>query len=304
VRYKSILITGGTGTFGQAFVERALSDDLADRIVIFSRDEKKQQDMQAQFGDSRLRFLLGDVRDRERLTRAFQGVEAVITAAALKQIQRSGSEADEYYKTLCGGALNVIEAAHRADVKKVVALSSDKAAAASTPYGSFKYTAEFLFIGGCIWGPAKFAMCRYGNILGSRGSVLEIWKRQREAGQPLTLTDPEMTRFWMPIEHAVDLVLLALERMNGGEIFIPKDVQRGKVITLMRTAHPEAEVEIIGKRSYEKRHEVLCAPEEVDRLHDCGDVYVLTPMHVRWEPGPYGMDAPLVPADFQYRSDG
>jgi UDP-N-acetylglucosamine 4,6-dehydratase len=133
--------------------------------------------------------------------------------------------------------------------------------------------------------------------------VLEIWERQQREGKPLTITDPEMTRFWMPVDAAVDLVLLALERGRGGEIFIPKHVERGKVLTLMRTTFPQADFEVVGKRSYEKRHEELVSPEEIDRLRDAGGCYVLHPLHVRWEPGPYGAVFPLVGEDFQYRSD-
>jgi UDP-N-acetylglucosamine 4,6-dehydratase len=299
----TLLITGGTGTFGHAFTRRVLDDDLFKRVAILSRDEKKQAGMSREFGDSRLRFYLGDVRDRPRLERAFRGTDAVVHAASYKQVDRSGMDADEFYKTICLGALNVVEAAHAAGVKKVVALSTDKAVASATPYGSFKSAAEWLFIGGNAWGPAKFASCRYGNIVNSRGSVLEIWREKIACGLPLPVTDPEMTRFWLTIEQAVDLVLLALERMNGGEIFIPKNVKRSSVLDLARAWYPIAEIEIVGKRSYEKMHEVLVADEEVDRLRDCGDCYVLLPLHVRWEPRPYGEDAPGVGVGFRYRSD-
>jgi UDP-N-acetylglucosamine 4,6-dehydratase len=299
----TLLITGGTGTFGYAFARRVLDGGLAERVAILSRDEKKQADMARAFDDPRLRFYLGDVRDKERLERAFQGVDAVVHAASFKQVDRSGLDADEFFKTICLGALNVVEAAHRAGVKKVAALSTDKAVESVTPYGSFKSAAEWLFISGCSWGPAKFAMCRYGNIVNSRGSVLEIWREKVACGLPLPITDPTMTRFWLTIEQAVDLVLLALDRMNGGEIFIPKGVKRSSVLDLARAWYPTAEIEVVGKRSYEKMHEVLVADEERDRLRDCGDCYVLLPLHVRWEPRPYGEDGAGVGVDFQYRSD-
>ena len=303
--YKNILITGGTGTFGNAFTERMLTDNLAERVTIFSRDEKKQLDMRVKFNDARLRFILGDVRDVAKLERAFCGTECVVHAASLKMVQRSGVDADEFFKTICLGSKNVIDAAHKAGVKKVVALSTDKACAPTTPYGIFKAVSEALFVHGNTWGDCRFCCTRYGNISGSRGSVLELWAGQAAQGKPLTITDDEMTRFWMPIHQAVDLVLLALERMGGGEIFIPKHVTKSRVIQFASMHFPGSEIEVTGeKRSYEKTHEWLVAPEEADRCHDCGDVYVLTPMHIRWSPGPYGLDFPLVERGFCHGSRG
>lgn len=301
----TILITGGTGTFGNAFTEHILSNRLADRVIIFSRDEKKQQEMRARFADPRLRFYLGDVRDRRRLRRAFAGVDAVVHAAALKQVDRSALDIMEFIATNAIGTKNVLEVAHDCGVGKVVVLSTDKACASITPYGATKALAEWQAVAANIYGPTRSCAVRYGNIIGSRGSVLELWQRQAESGKPLVITDDQMTRFWMPIEDAVKLVLLALERTGGGEIFIPYCVKRGKVIQLAARHFPGSEIIVTGeKRSYEKIHEELVTPEEVDRCHDCGDVYVLAPMHVRWEPGPWGVDYPLVAPDFQYRSDG
>jgi len=298
-----ILITGGTGTFGQAFTQHALTHNLYERIVILSRDEKKQQEMRNRFNDDRLRFLLGDVRDCERLTRAAQGVDAIIAAAALKRIERSGQETDEFHKTNVMGSHNIVKAAILARVPKTVFLSSDKACAPSTPYGASKAMMEWFAIAANSWGNSRFSCTRYGNILDSRGSVLELWRDKAERGLPLQITDPNMTRFWMSIQDAVDLVLLALERMNGGEIFIPKGVDRGNIGSLINKHYPGREIEIIGKRSYEKQHEVLVSIDEADRLHDCGDVYALLPEHVRWEPRPYGEDMPGVEEGFEYRSD-
>lgn len=307
--YGNLLITGGTGSFGHAFTGRVLADDLAERVTILSRDEVKQAQMKVQFNDSRLRFFLGDVRDRARLVRAFQGVDVVAHAAALKRVDRSGEAFDEFLKTNVVGAMNVIEACHVAGVEKCMALSTDKAVSSTTPYGASKAVAEWLFIGGNAWGQCRFSLVRYGNVLGSRGSVLETWAEQYAAGKPLAITDPTMTRFWLGIEDAVDLALLALGRMRGGEVFIPKRLGEGgcitssKIVDLARSRWPGAEFEVTGKRSYEKWHEVLVADEERDRLRDLGDVYVLLPMHVRWEPLPYGFAGKPVGAEFRYRSD-
>ena len=300
---RNLLITGGTGSFGNAFTERVLNDNFFDRIVIFSRDEKKQQEMRRRFNDSRLRFFLGDVRDRERLTRAFCGVDYVVHAAALKQVDRSGEAFDEFVKTNALGSLNVVRAAHLAGVQKVVGLSTDKACAPSTPYGVSKATMEWLFVGGSAWGDCRFCCTRYGNIINSRGGVMEIWQNQVNAGQKITITDPTMTRFWMTLEQSVNLVLLALDRMRGGEIFVPKDIKRGSIDELVTSYFPDHPSYVIGKRSYEKQHERLIAREEADRVRDCGDVYVIQPLHVRWAPEPYGADMPSVPDGFEYRSD-
>ncbi len=301
---RSILITGGTGSFGHAFVSRALSENLYDRVAVLSRDEKKQQEMAAEFEhDERLRFYLGNVRNKDRLIRAFRDVHTVVHAAALKQVTRSGEAFDEFMTTNYFGSKNVVGACHEAGVKKCVFLGTDKSVSSSTPYGTSKQAAEWLFVAANAWGPCKFACTRYGNVLRSRGSVLETWQRQAEAGEPLTVTDPGMTRFWMEIGESVDLVLLALDRMNGGEIFVPYNLARGRIDELLRRFHPDAYVTTIGKRSYEKTHERLIAKEEVDRVRDCGDVYVVLPMHVRWEPRPYGEAYQAVAADFEYRSD-
>jgi UDP-N-acetylglucosamine 4,6-dehydratase len=304
--YDTLLITGGTGSFGRAFTRRLLEGSLARRVVIFSRDEKKQGDMRADFNDERLRFYLGDVRDRDRLRRAFRNVEAVIHAAALKQVDRSALDIMEFKRTIIDGTENVIEAAHDCGVAKVITLSTDKAVESVTPYGSCKSVAEWLTIAGNVYGDTRSCAVRYGNILGSRGSVLETWQRQRDNGEALTITSLEMTRFWLDIGEAVDLVLLALERTGGGEVFIPKGVGRSSVADLARAHFPGVGFNVIGKRCYEKTHEALVAAEEADRLRDCGDVYVLLPhpATVRWRPGPWGASGSPVGAGFSYRSDG
>ena len=299
------LVTGGTGTFGRAFARRVLDDGLVERLIVYSRDEYKQARMEAEFqSDPRLRFYLGDVRDRDQLRRAFSGVDTVVHCAALKRVDRSALDVMEFIKTNVLGTMNVIEAAHDRNVGRVVVLSTDKAVESVTPYGACKAIAEWLAIAGNVYGDTHICAVRYGNIMNSRGSVLEAWQRQHDADEPLTVTDDHMTRFWLRIEQAVDLVLLALDRMGGGEIFIPKDVDRGRVIDFALRYFPDAEFVETGKRSYEKIAEVLVAAEETDRLVDCGDCYVLQPMHVRWEPGPYGVTCGSpVGEDFQYRSD-
>jgi UDP-N-acetylglucosamine 4,6-dehydratase len=298
----TLLITGGTGTFGRAFATHALTNNLYSRIVILSRDEKKQSDMRAEFNDSRLRFLLGDVRDVNRLEMALRGVDHIIHAAALKQVDRSALDIIEFINTNVNGTRNVIRVAHECSVKKIVVLSTDKACASTTPYGATKSLAEWLAIAGNVYGPTRSCAVRYGNIVGSRGSVLETWEKQHIQEKSITITDEHMTRFWMTIKQAVRLVLLALDRMGGGEIFIPRQVNSSSVLDLARSCYPYAYITQTGKRSYEKIHEMLVSPEERDRLRNCGDVYVLLPEHVRWEPGPYGTDGVPVPPDFQYRS--
>lgn len=300
----TLLITGGTGSFGRAFTAHALTNNLCDRITVLSRDEKKQSDMRAEFNDSRLRFLLGDVRDIERLILALQGIDIVIHAAALKQVDRSALDIIEFINTNVNGTRNVVRACHWNDVKKLVVLSTDKACASSTPYGATKSLAEWLAIAGNVYGPTRSCAVRYGNIIGSRGSVLETWEYQYEQSHHITITDTSMTRFWMDIGEAIKLVLLALDRMGGGEIFIPRDVLFENVASFARQWWPDAYVTVTGKRSYEKIHEMLVSPEERDRLRDCGDVYVLLPEHIRWEPGPYGTEGEPVPDDFEYRSGG
>ena len=306
----TLLITGGTGTFGHAFTKRVLDDNLAERVRIYSRDEYKQARMAEEFGgDPRLRFFLGDVRDREQLHRALAGVDIVVHAAAYKRIDRSALDIMAFLAVNVIGTANVIDMANARKVKKVVFLSSDKACASSTPYGACKSLAEWLAVNSNVLSPTRVVVTRYGNILDSRGSLLETWRKQAEAGEPLTVTDCRMSRFWMTIEEAVDLVLLALARGRGGEVFIPKGVARGKVVELLQERYPDTRVVEVGKRAYEKLTEELVSAEEVDRLVDCRDCYVLLPHPslVRWEPGPYGMgrwEGVPVPAHFTYRSDG
>ena len=302
--WDKLMITGGTGTFGRAFTRRVLDDNLASRIVIFSRDECKQEQMRVDFNnDARLRFRMGDVRNYDRLVLAMDGVEAVVHAAALKRVDRSADDLAEFIATNVTGTQNVIMAAHATGVKRVVVLSTDKAVNAVTPYGATKALAEWIAVLYNVYGPTRSCAVRYGNIVGSRGSVLETWHNQVASGCAISIVDPQMTRFWLPVERAVDLVLLALRRTGGGEVFIPKDVPRSTVMDLARQHFPDAPYRVTGKRAYEKTHETLVSGEEVDRLRDVGDCFVLLPHTTRWEPGPYGVTCGSpVGESFQYRS--
>jgi len=256
---KTILVTGGTGSFGRHFVKRMLSQHNPKKLIVFSRDELKQSEMAREFPDERLRFFIGDVRDKERLRRAFDGVDYVIHAAAMKQVPACEYNPFEAIKTNVLGAQNIINAAIDCKVKKVLALSTDKAVAPVNLYGATKLCAEKLFITGNAYVPADqetaFSVVRYGNVAGSRGSVIPLFKSLAHTGR-LPITDERMTRFWLTLEDAVRIVLDGLETMKGGETFIPQ-LPSFKVTTLARAIAPECEFDIIGIRQGEKLHESL-----------------------------------------------
>jgi UDP-N-acetylglucosamine 4,6-dehydratase len=257
----SILLTGGTGTAGHAFVRRALREG-ARRVVIFSRDELKQSVMSHQFSDNRLRFFIGDVRDRDRLRIALQGVDHVIHAAALKQINIGEYNPSEFIKTNILGTENVLFAAADVGVKKVILLSSDKAAAPVTLYGSTKSVAEHLVRAGQSYNPTgtKFAALRYGNVAGSRGSVIPIWRGLIRAGvTELPVTHPECTRFFFRIEDAVDFALWSLQHMQGGELFVPL-MPSFRIVDLVEAMR--ATYKVTGTRGVEKLHESMISQEE------------------------------------------
>jgi len=276
----SILITGGTGSFGRHCVNTLLEHTNARRIIVFSRDELKQSQMQSALADrdnGRLRFFIGDIRDVKRLQRAFQGVDFVIHAAALKQVPLLESNPWEAVRTNIEGTQNVINAAIDQDVKKVLLISTDHAAHPANLYGATKLCAEKLVIRGNEYAAERtlFSAVRYGNILGSRGSLSKLVADQRTTGT-VHLTHPDMTRFWITLPQGVALVLNALERMRGSEIFIPK-IPSMRVKDLLTTLAPECELKIIGIRQGEKLHEVLITPEEGRRALDIGDAYVVYP---------------------------
>lgn len=290
----SILITGGTGTAGHAFVARALQDG-ASRVCVFSRDECKQAAMRQKFQDSRLRFFLGDIRDRDRVRVALQGVDYVIHAAALKQVPAGEYNPSEFIKTNILGTENVLFSAAEVGVKKVLLLSSDKAAAPVTLYGSTKSVAEHLVRAGQSYNPTgtKFAALRYGNVAGSRGSVIPVWRNLiRQGARTVPVTHPEMTRFFFLITDAVDFALWALKNMDGGELYVPRmaSFRILDLVTAMRV-RPE----IIGIRGIEKVAEVMITSEESRYFRSCQGRYVRHP------------DAHTVgdalPEGWEYRSD-
>lgn len=298
-----ILVTGGTGSFGQAFVHRLLADRPDCTVCVYSRDELKQYDMAGAFGqDPRLRFFLGDVRDRDRLTRAMHGIDLVVHAAALKQVPICEFNPAEAVKTNIAGSQNVVDAAIDAGVPRTVALSTDKAVNPVNLYGATKLCAEKLFVHGNVYAGARdirFSCVRYGNVMGSRGSVIPLFRRQAASGV-LTITDRRMTRFWLSLDQAVELVLHAAEAMEGGEIFVPR-IPSMRIVDLARALAPAARIDEIGRRPGEKLHEVLLTAEESLSSRDCGQHYVLTP-DAGGEP-PDTVAGRALPEGFVYSSD-
>lgn len=264
----SVLVTGGTGSFGKRVVARLLGETAVRRVVVYSRDELKQSDMalDPRFQDERIRFFIGDVRDQARISRAFDGINYVIHAAAMKQVPAAEYNPFEAVKTNIIGAQNVIECAIDRGISKVIALSTDKAANPINLYGATKLCSDKLFIAGNVYAGAKetrFSAVRYGNVVGSRGSVVPLFLRMRHAGS-LPITDPRMTRFWITLGQGVDFVLRSLADMGGGEIFVPK-IPSMRVVDLARVIAPQAKLETIGIRPGEKLHEVM-VPEDDARV--------------------------------------
>jgi UDP-N-acetylglucosamine 4,6-dehydratase len=279
---KSILITGGAGAFGRAFVRRALEDG-ASRVAILSRDEVKHASFRAELNDDRTRFLSGDVRNYDRLVEAMRGVEIVVHAAAMKRIENCESDPAEAVATNVDGTLNVARAAIAAGVEKAVLTSTDKAASPNTLYGATKLCAERIWNASNVYSagtPTRFASTRYGNVLGSTGSVVPTWRKQRGTGT-ITVTDRRMTRFFMSMDDAVDLVVLALEKMRGGEVFVPK-LKRAEITSLAKAVAPECEIREVGIRPGEKIHETLISDDEARQTWDCGSHYVIEPAERTW----------------------
>jgi len=274
---KVILVTGGTGSFGKNFIKHLCVNSRAKKIIIFSRDELKQSQMRQEIKDERLRFFLGDVRDLPRLQRAFSGVDIVIHAAALKQVPTLEYNPFEAVKTNILGSQNVIDAAIDQKVEKVILISTDKAAQPINLYGSTKLCAEKLFINGNAYSgvDTKFSCVRYGNVVGSRGSIVDILKGTTDTNK-VYITHEEMTRFWLPINDSFNLVLFALNYMQGGEIFIPK-VYSMKIIDVFESLAPNAEKVIIGIRPGEKMHEILITPEEARHTVDFNNYFIILP---------------------------
>jgi len=300
MKNRKVLITGGTGSFGHAFVRTILKSDVG-RVLVFSRDEQKHEAMQAEFPDDRLRFFIGDVRDLPRLRRACAGVDILIHAAALKIVPIGEYNPSEAIKTNVMGAMNVVDAALDMGIEKVVGLSSDKSVSAVNLYGATKACAEKLFIQGNSYSGAsktRFACVRYGNVAGSRGSVQLLWKKQREHGQ-ITITDANMTRFWMTIDEAVSLVLKALQKMKGGEVFIPI-LPSMRIGDLAEAMAPDCAQVITGIRPGEKLSECLLSIDEARHSIRKDGHLIILPEHQFWAAGYEG--EPL-PEGFSYSSD-
>ena len=300
---KSVLVTGGTGSFGKKIVGRLLSETNARKVIVFSRDELKQYEMQQRYrGESRIRFFIGDVRDYERLFRAFDGVDYVVHAAALKQVPAAEYNPFEAVKTNINGAQNIIEAAINQRVDRVIALSTDKACSPVNLYGATKLVSDKLFISGNAYSGAhrtRFAVVRYGNVVGSRGSVVPLFRDLAASGR-LPITDARMTRFWITLDQGVSFVMDSLERMHGGELFVPK-IPSTKVVDLAKAIAPECEIDVIGIRPGEKLHEEMIAVHDARRTVDMGTYYIVQPDMEWWHTEP--ADGCPVPEGFHYSSD-
>jgi UDP-N-acetylglucosamine 4,6-dehydratase len=300
---KSILVTGATGSFGNRFVARILKDHKPKKVVVFSRDELKQSQMVERFPNANIRFLLGDIRDAQRLQRAFQGIDVVIHAAALKQVPALEYNPFEAVQTNVIGAENIINAAIDAGVERVVALSTDKAVNPVNLYGATKLCMEKLFVAGNSYAAGKktrFSAVRYGNVVGSRGSVVPLFLDKRKTGE-LPVTDDRMTRFWITLDQGVDTVLFALKNMHGGEIFVPK-IPSMKITDLAKAIAPKCKLKIVGIRPGEKLHETMLTEEESARSSDAGAYYVIKPLFPWWDASNWNGGKP-VPAGFRYSSD-
>jgi UDP-N-acetylglucosamine 4,6-dehydratase len=301
---ESILVTGGTGSFGKKFVEIMLRDYQPQRLVVFSRDELKQHEMRASGIDHpSLRYFIGDVRDAERLKRALAGVTVIVHAAALKQVPACEYNPFEAILTNIMGGRNVIDAALDQGVRRILGLSTDKAVNPINLYGATKLCAEKVFVQANAYAGLKntrFSCARYGNVVGSRGSVIPVFLEQRRRGK-ITITDPRMTRFWLTLEQGVRFVIRCLEQMHGGEIFVPK-IPSMRLLDLAETVAPGCQVEYIGIRPGEKLHEVLVSEYESRQTLETEDMYVIQPSHPWWKLENWVNAKPLREG-FRYSSD-
>ena len=279
-----ILVTGGTGSFGKKFIKILLEEKQPKKVIIFSRDELKQHEMQVGgYNQANLRYFIGDIRDRERLLRALHGVDIVVHAAALKQVPACEYNPMEAIKTNIMGTANVVEAALDAGVKKVLMVSTDKAVSPANLYGATKLAAEKLTIQSNAYAggsATRFSCVRYGNVVGSRGSIVPLFLKQR-AGGKITVTDDRMTRFWLSLDQGVRFVIACIEQMEGGEVFIPK-IPSTKVVDLAKAIAPNAEIEIIGIRPGEKLHEMLISEDEARHTIELDKMFVVQPAEATW----------------------
>jgi len=300
---QTILVTGGTGSFGQKFTKILLEEYKPKKLIIFSRDELKQSQMQELFPSSEIRFFLGDVRDLSRLMRAFYGVDVVVHAAALKQIPTLEYNPFEAIKTNIIGTQNVVEAAIEREVSKVVVLSTDKAVNPINLYGATKLCAEKISIDGNAYSGIKgtrISCVRYGNVVGSRGSVVPLFLKQRQEGV-FTITDDRMTRFCMTIEQGVNFVIRNIEIMKGGEIFVPK-IPSMRIIDLAKAIDPHCEMKVVGIRPGEKIHEVLLTEEEARRSRAFDEFFVIESDR-RFRLGQGWGEGAVLPEEFRYTSN-
>ncbi|MDF2065818.1 UDP-N-acetylglucosamine 4,6-dehydratase (inverting) [Bacillus sp. Cr_A10] len=302
LKNKTVLVTGGTGSFGKKFIKKALEQEVK-KVIVFSRDELKQFEMAQEYTDPRIRFFIGDVRDKDRLYRAFDGVDIVIHAAALKHVGACEYNPFEAVKTNINGAQNIIEAAIDCGVEKVIALSTDKACSPVNLYGATKLASDKLFVAGNSYVGEKktrFSVVRYGNVVGSRGSVVPFFKKVKETGT-LPITDERMTRFWITLDQGVQFVIDNLERMHGGEIFIPK-IPSMKVTDLAKAIAPECETKIVGIRAGEKLHEAMITKDDARHTVEFNEYFVIQPEFPWWSKENTKGGKPL-PEGFKYVSN-
>ena len=304
---ENILITGGTGSFGHSFVPMTLKKYNPDRLVIYSRDEMKQWEMAKTYGsDRRVRFFVGDVRDKNRLARALYNIDYVIHAAALKIVPVAEYNPFEFVKTNINGAMNVVEACIDKGVKRVVALSTDKASSPVNLYGATKLASDKVFIAGNSYAgdqDTRFAVVRYGNVMGSRGSVIPFFIKQARDDNCLTITDSRMTRFMISLEQAVDLVWTAFEEMSGGEIFVKK-IPSMKITDIAKAVSPDAQQVEIGIRPGEKLHEQMIGIEDAPYTYEYDEYFKILPAIHKWGSDPKQIkDGKKVPSDFYYSSE-
>jgi len=278
---KMVLVTGGTGSFGKKFIQILLKEYPIKRLVVYSRDELKQEEMRTMYGfaDKRIRFFIGDIRDKNRLDRAFVGIDIVIHAAALKQVPTCEYNPIEAIRTNINGSENIINAAIDRNVKKVLALSTDKAVSPINLYGATKLVAEKLFIQGNNYSSfdgTKFSCVRYGNVVGSRGSVVPLFQHQKKNGL-ITITDTRMSRFWLTLEQGVRFVIRCVEQMNGGETFVPK-IPSMKITDLSKVIAPDSKIKITGIRPGEKLFETLISENDAPNTYEFNDMYIIRPV--------------------------
>ena len=302
---KVVLVTGGTGSFGKKLVRILLDEYKPAKVIVFSRDELKQHEMRsAGYNAPNLRYFIGDVRDLERLRRAFDGVDIVIHAAALKQVPACEYNPMEAIKTNILGSSNVIDAALDTDVSRVIALSTDKAVNPINLYGATKLAAEKLFVQSNAYAGGRntrFSCVRYGNVVGSRGSVVPVFLRQRETGE-VTVTDDRMTRFWISLEQGVRFVIRCTEQMHGGEVFVPK-IPSMTIVDLAKTIAPQAKIKVVGIRPGEKLHEVLISEDEARTTVELEDMFVVQPAEALWFGRDWENKGKLITDDYRYASN-